>query len=54
MVRVYPSHFSYKLVYEIKFDAPSEVIMSAKKYGYLERMIFYIARKIIVQKGWYR
>ena len=29
----------------------SQVIMSTKKYGYLERMIFYIARKIIVQKG---
>ena len=30
----------------------SEAIMSTKKYGHLKRMIFYIARKIIVQKGW--
>ena len=28
----------------------SDVIMSTKKYGHLKKMIFYIARKIIVQK----
>ena len=26
--------------------------MSTKKYGRLEKMIFYIARRIIVQKHW--
>ena len=30
----------------------SEAIMSTKKYGHLKKMIFYIARKIIVQKRW--
>ena len=30
----------------------SEVIMSTKKYGHLKKMMFYIARKIIVQKRW--
>ena len=30
----------------------SEVIMPAKKYGHLKRMIFYIARKIVAQKRW--
>ena len=30
----------------------SEVIISAKKYRHLKKMIFYIARKIVVQKLW--
>ena len=30
----------------------SGVIMSTEKYGHLKKMIFDIARKIIVQKRW--
>ena len=29
-----------------------EVIMSTKKHGRLKKMIYYIARQIIVQKRW--
>ena len=52
MARVYPCSFSYKLVYEIKLMHLSEVTMFTKKYGHLKKMIFYIARKIIIQKRW--
>ena len=42
--------FHTSLFIRLKLMHPSEVINSTKKYGHLKKMIFYIARKVIIQK----